>query len=120
EPGLHLVALCGFSVPHLDHTRRSADFALALLRTIDHLKNLYNSPLQATLVLASGSMTAAMINSGQLAVKLWGEAPQLAYRLKTVARPGQIVVSQSVYDRLHEFYLFERHTENSWTLQRPA
>lgn len=120
EPGLHLVALCGFSVPHLDHARRSADFALALLRTIDHLQNLYGSSLQATLVLASGSMTAAMINSSQLAVKLWGEAPQLAYRLKTVAHPGQIVVSQSVYDRLHEFYLFERRTENSWTLQKPA
>ena len=101
------MAVCGLSVPRLDHDKRTVDFALEMLsfvRRFNYEKGLH---LDLRLGINSGDVVAGVIGKNKLLYDVWGDTVNIANRLKSACPPGAILVSQNVCDRLHDIYDFK-------------
>ncbi len=101
------MAVCGLSVPRLDHDKRTVDFALEMLSFVRRFS--YEKDLQIDLRLGihSGDVVAGVIGKNKLLYDIWGDTVNIANRLKSACPPGAIFVSQDICDRLHDLYDFE-------------
>jgi class 3 adenylate cyclase len=115
--GTQLVAICGLSTPHLDHARRMANFALTLQRIAQRLQTKYSVPLHFTAGMHTGAVTVGIVGQQKYLMELWGETVNSASDLQREAATNTVLVSQRLYDRLHEFYAFKRQREERWTLE---
>ncbi len=101
------MAVCGLSMPRLDHDKRTVDFALemlAFLRRFNYEKGLH---LDVEIGINSGDVVAGVIGKNKLLYDVWGDTVNIANKLKSACLPGAIFVSQNVCDRLHDLYDFE-------------
>jgi class 3 adenylate cyclase len=112
-----IVAICGLSTPHLDHARRMANFALTLQRIAQRLQTKYSVPLHFTAGMHTGAVTVGIVGQQKYLMELWGETVNSASDLQREAATNTVLVSQRLYDRLHEFYAFKRQREERWTLE---
>lgn len=106
--GESYLAVCGLSVPCIDHDQRTLELALemqVLVRRFNHEKG-FN--LNICSGISSGKVLAGIVGSRKLVYDVWGEPINDADRLKFACPPGAIFVSESVYNRLHDLYDFER------------
>lgn len=115
--GTQVAAICGLSTPHLDHVRRLANFALALQRIVQRLQTKYSVTLHFTAGIHTGAVTVGVIGNQRYMVEWWGETVNHASILQSEAPTNTILVSQRLYDRLHEFYAFKQQREQRWTLE---
>ena len=51
-------------------------------------------------------MTSGLVGRTSLAYDLWGDAVNLAYRVRSVTGEPGVYVSQTVYDRTREIFTF--------------
>ncbi|PZO43253.1 MAG: adenylate/guanylate cyclase domain-containing protein [Pseudanabaena frigida] len=101
------MAVCGLSVPRLDHDKRMVDFSLEMLtfiRRFNYERGLY---LDLRIGINSGEVVAGVIGKNKLLYDVWGDTVNIANKLKYACPPGSIFVSQNVCDRLHDLYDFE-------------
>ncbi len=101
------MAVCGLSVPRLDHDKRTVDFALEMLsfvRRFNYEKGLH---LDLRLGINSGDVVAGVIGKNKLLYDVWGDTVNISNRLKSACPPGSIFVSQDISDRLKDLYDFE-------------
>lgn len=110
-PTQQVIALCGLSTPHLDHSRRLLDFALALRTILQRLNTRHNSKLTLHCGIHTGPLSGSVVQTKKLAYELWGESVTGATQLAARAGADQILTSQAIYDRLHEQYTFQRPPE---------
>jgi class 3 adenylate cyclase len=105
------LAVCGLSVPYLDHDRRAIDFAqeiLAILRRFNHERDFQ---LNIRIGINSGDIVAGIVGRNKFIYDVWGDTINLANALRAVCPPGSILVAQSVHHRLHDLYEFEEMGE---------
>ncbi|NMG22393.1 adenylate/guanylate cyclase domain-containing protein [Brasilonema bromeliae SPC951] len=101
------MAVCGLSVPRLDHDKRMVEFAsemLAFVRRFNYEKDLH---LDLRIGINSGDVVAGVIGKDKLLYDVWGDTVNTANRLKSACPPGGIFVSQNICDRLRDLYEFE-------------
>lgn len=107
--GQQWLGVCGLTRPHLDHSRRAIECALAAQQIMHRLNQKHGIQLQLVAGIHAGAVTAAAVGSRQIATELWGETVNTAMHLRTESAPDRILVSQAVYDSLQEQYHFRRH-----------
>ena len=98
------MAVCGLSVPRLDHAKRACDFALEMRRVVTRFNTARGANLGVTCGLNSGPVTAGVVGSRKFLYDLWGDTVTLAGDLNDDARPGTVRVSPSVYEDVHDLY----------------
>ncbi|MEM7125878.1 MAG: adenylate/guanylate cyclase domain-containing protein [Chloroflexota bacterium] len=108
ESGQRIMAICGLSVPHLDHSQRMSDFALSVRTILLRLNVKHQIQLKLRGGIHNGPLMGSLIRTQKLAYEVWGETATTVQRLAGIATPGTLLASQSIYDRLQELYLFER------------
>ena len=118
--GTSFVMSSGLVVQRVDHVRRAADFAVGVAQAVAR----FNARHGASLTLRSGIDTGA-VRSGLLGdgvvYNLWGEAVNLAYRLRSVTGEPGIYVSDDVKDQLVGSYALEAAgTLTSGATERPV
>lgn len=118
--GQRFIGVCGLSTPHLDHSRRSADFALAALRIVQRVNKKYNINLNLRMGIHAGALMAGVIGVNKIIYEMWGETVNIASYLNEDAGPNTILASQEIYERLHEQYMFRRHREAQRDQPRPV
>jgi len=59
----------------------------------------------------SGTVAAGIIGTKKFGYDLWGDVVNITSRLEGAAEPMKIHVSESVYSRLQDSYLFEERGE---------
>ena len=101
------MAVCGLSMPRLDHDKRTVDFALEMLAFVHRFNYEKGLDLDVEIGINSGDVVAGVIGKNKLLYDVWGETVNIANRLKSACPPGAIFVSQEMYDRLHDLYDFE-------------
>lgn len=115
--------ICGFSTPHLDHTRRAGDFALAAMHIIERLNHKYNIHLNLYMGIHTGPLIAGVLGGGKVIYEIWGETALITEQLHRIADTNTILVSQEVYERLQGQYRFRRLPEiqrdGPWGSGRP-
>ena len=101
------MAVCGLSMPRLDHDKRTVDFALEMLSFVRRFSYEKGLHLDLRIGINSGDLVAGVIGKNKLLYDVWGETVNIANRLKSACPPGAIFVSQDICDRLPELYDFE-------------
>ncbi|MFJ2368252.1 adenylate/guanylate cyclase domain-containing protein [Microbacterium sp. NPDC087665] len=116
------LASSGLVVPRVDNVRRSVDFARHLLGVVARFNAQNGSSIAIRAGVDTGTVTSGLVGRTSLAYDLWGDAVNLAYRVRSVSGDPGVYVSQTVYDRTREIFTFveagtvETHgaTETVW------
>lgn len=101
------VAACGLSNPYLDGGKRAIDFALSLQSIAFRFSHEKEIDLDLKIGIHYGDIIAGIIGQERFLYDIWGHTVDVANSLTVDAAPGKILVSQSIFDRLHDLYEFE-------------
>ncbi|GGD68389.1 adenylate/guanylate cyclase domain-containing protein [Microbacterium murale] len=96
------LASSGMVIPRVDNVRRSVEFARNLVGVIDRFNVQNGTSLALRAGVDSGTVTSGLVARTSLAYDLWGDAVNLAYRVRSVTGEPGIYVSQTVRDRTQE------------------
>ncbi|MEG4225413.1 adenylate/guanylate cyclase domain-containing protein [Microcoleus sp. N9_B2] len=120
------VAVCGLTQVRFDHSKRTVDFALAMLDIIQRRENgRRNFALGLRISIHAGPITAGVVGTQKFGYSIWGETVYLASHLHSQTELNYILLTQSVYERVADSYTFVQNPsvniENvgnveSWTL----
>lgn len=102
------MAVAGAPHPRPDHAEAAADMALAIFEAIEGSRWPSGDPVSVRMGIASGPVVAGVIGHRKFAYDLWGDTVNLASRLESHGRPGRILVSDGVVERLRDRYAFGR------------
>jgi class 3 adenylate cyclase len=102
------MAVCGLSVSYLDHDKRTVDFALEMLGIVRRFDRERGLQLNIRIGIHSGDAIAGIVGRNKFIYDVWGEAIEVANKLRLACLPGSILVSDEVYHRLDDLYEFER------------
>jgi class 3 adenylate cyclase len=109
------MAVCGLSVPYLDHDKRAIDFALEMLSVVRRFNHEREFELNVSVGINSGDVVAGIVGSNKFIYDVWGDTINIASALKAACPPGSILISDEIHARLgdlYEFKPFETTVEN--------
>lgn len=106
--GSSYLAVCGLSIPRVDHERRTLDFGFEMLQIAARLNQKRNVTLALAVGIHSGSVSAGVVGSSRFYYDVWGETITIARAIGANARPNVIQVSEPVVVALTGLYGFER------------
>jgi class 3 adenylate cyclase len=106
--GSSYLAVCGLSIPRVDHERRALDFGFEMLQIATRLNQKRNVTLALAVGIHSGSVSAGVVGSSRFYYDVWGETITIARAIGASARPNVIHVSEPVVVALTGLYSFER------------
>ena len=101
--GSSYMAVCGLSVPRLDHAKRTIDFAKDMLRIVRRFNQEKSMNLKLRIGVNSGSVVAGIVGQDKFIYDLWGDTVNTANHLQSQGKWNTIQVSQSVHNRIAEF-----------------
>lgn len=107
------VGICALSRPHLDHSRRAVEFALAAKQIVQRFNQKHQAKLQVSIAIHAGAITAGLIGVNRPIAELWGETVNIVEMLSMETQPNTILVTQTVYEQLKEQYKFQRYIPSS-------
>ncbi|MCH7846080.1 MAG: adenylate/guanylate cyclase domain-containing protein [Acidobacteria bacterium] len=90
-----------------DHTAAIADLALAMGAEADQHTVPGFGRLQLRIGIDVGPVVAGVIGKRKFSYEIWGDTINTASRMESHGVPGHIQVTEHVYDRLRDRYLFE-------------
>lgn len=109
--GSGYMAVCGLSVPRLDHTKRIMDFGIEITRIVQRFNKSHQTALQARVGINSGAVVAGIVGRSKFIYDLWGDTVNIAHRMQTAGEGDTVQVSQSVYEQLGDGYEFDNGRE---------
>lgn len=97
----------GAPEPREEHTEAVADMALEIQTTISLLAYSLNVPVQVRIGIHTGPAVAGIIGKKKFSYDLWGDTVNTASRLESHGEPGKVHVSEAVYQKLKNTYIFQ-------------
>jgi class 3 adenylate cyclase len=101
------LAVCGLSIPYMDHDKRALDFAIEMLAILRRFNLERGFQLSIQIGIHSGDIVAGIVGKNRVVYDIWGETVKQAHSLSQVCSSGAIVVSEVVHHRLEDLYNFE-------------
>ncbi|MCS5691915.1 HAMP domain-containing protein [Cyanobium sp. FGCU-6] len=102
------LAVCGLSVPYLDHDKRAIDFAIEMLTVLRRFNLERGFDLGIQIGIHSGDILAGIVGKSRVVYDIWGDTVKQAHGLSQVCPSGSVLVSEVVHHRLEDLYQFER------------
>ena len=99
-----IMAFFGAPEPQADHADRAIKVAKAMLERLEQLNHTHalSHPLQLRIAINSGKAVVGDVGSSQrVDYTVLGGTVNLASRLEAVCAPGECVISEETYNRLH-------------------
>ena len=93
------------------HAQQMADFAIEALEVLKAQNMRLSRNVQIRIGIHCGTVAAGIIGRKKFAYDLWGDVVNITSRLEGTADPMKIHVSESIYSRLEDSYLFEARGE---------
>jgi class 3 adenylate cyclase len=100
------MAVAGAPEPMREHEAAAAEMALSIVEELREARWPSGDRIDVRIGLAVGPVVAGVIGRKKFAYDLWGATVNLASRLEAHARPGGILVSEELANRLGERYAF--------------
>jgi class 3 adenylate cyclase len=97
----------GLPVEKTDHVEAIARMALDMKVAIAQVKHDKYPSFSMRIGIHTGPVVAGVIGVKKFIYDLWGDTVNIASRMESHGIPGEIQVSQAVYDRLRDYYVFE-------------
>jgi len=105
--GSSYLAVCGLSIPRVDHERRSVEFGFELLQIITRLNQKRQVDLSLDIGVHTGSISAGVVGSHRFYYDVWGETITIARSIGSSATQNVIRVSEPVMTALQGLYRFD-------------
>ena len=99
--GEHYLAVCGLSVPSLDHARRGLDYTHALGKELALINARHEMDLALRVGMHSGPIQAGLIGSRTFTYDIWGTSLNIARRIVYEAAPNKIRISTQTFHMLN-------------------
>ncbi len=96
------LASCGLVVPRVDNVRRAVDFAREMRAVVRRFNSQHGTSLDIRAGVDTGTVTSGLVARTSLAYDLWGDAVNLAYRVRAVSSEPGVFISQAAHDRLQD------------------
>lgn len=90
-----------------DHARRVLDLALELRAALEKYNHLTGMNLQIRIGVHTGPVVAGIIGRDKIMYDLWGDTVNIASRLESQGRPGEIHLSSATAALTSDFYRFK-------------
>jgi class 3 adenylate cyclase len=100
------MAVAGVPESREDDVEAAAQMALAMRDAIGQVRWPSGDPMRVRIGMATGPAVAGVIGQRKFAYDLWGDTVNTAARLESNGVPGEIQVSEAVYQRLGDRYRF--------------
>ncbi len=106
-------AICGASIPRLDHVRRVIDFSLLFREKLEKFNVKYESHLRLSVGIDTGMAVTGMIGRQNLIYDVWGPVAESARTLNLISASGdeekrsKLAVSARVRESVEDFYEFK-------------
>jgi class 3 adenylate cyclase len=101
------LAVCGLSVPYLDHDKRAIDCAIEMLGILRRFKLERGFQLSIQIGIHSGDIIAGIVGKSKVVYDVWGETVKRSHGLSQSCPAGSVLVSEVVQHRLADLYHFE-------------
>lgn len=96
------MAACGLPEPNADHVRTMVDFAKGMYLDLATYNESARIRFQMRIGLNCGPVTAGVIGKTKFQYDVWGNTVNVASRMESACKPGEIRVSQVLYERLKD------------------
>ena len=101
-----LLATCGLVVPRVDHATRTIAFAKELAEILERFNTQHEAGLSIRVGIDSGQVTSGLVGERSTVYALWGEAVDLAHRVRESTRSAGVFVSDRVHEAAMGIYPF--------------
>jgi class 3 adenylate cyclase len=101
----------GLPLPDPNHLDAIAGMALDVLAGTSKFSRNDGKPFQLRLGIHTGPVVAGVIGTKKFAYDLWGDTVNIASRMESHGVPGAIQVTQDVYERLQDRFVFQPRGE---------
>lgn len=98
------LAICGLTVPKLDHIKRAVDFALEMVQILSRPEFGQEFALGVRLAVHTGPVTAGVVGTERFGYSVWGESIYIATRLYAQAALNTVVLTQAAYEGIADTY----------------
>jgi class 3 adenylate cyclase len=105
--GSAYLAVCGLSVPRIDHAKRTMDFAIEMLKIVHMFNQNHQSDLSLDIGIHSGPVVAGVVGKSKFIYELWGETLNIARAIHASPDENIIQVSEIIYNALSGMYAFQ-------------
>ncbi len=105
--GSAYMAVCGLSVPRVDHMHRVVQFAKEMADIVHRICQRHNAKLDVSIGINSGSVIAGIVGRHKFIYDLWGDTVNLARGLQRLTKMAPVRVTQVVRDGLVGVHDFE-------------
>jgi class 3 adenylate cyclase len=97
----------GLPIPRQDHAEATAEMALDIQSMVTQFKVAGDRPLSMRVGINTGPVVAGVIGKQKFSYDLWGDTVNTASRMESHGLSGRIQVTEAMYERLKDKYLFE-------------
>ncbi len=104
------LASCGLSVPRIDSARRTVEFAFELQAILRRFSGETGADLNLRAGIDTGAVTSGLVGRSHVIFDLWGDAVNLAFRLRDDHREAGIFVTERVLESIPDTIRFEEAT----------
>ncbi|WP_228055927.1 adenylate/guanylate cyclase domain-containing protein [Lusitaniella coriacea] len=101
----------GLPIPHEDHADAIANMALEMQKAIRQTSTELGESFQIRIGINTGAVIAGVIGIKKFIYDLWGDSVNVASRMESSGKPGQIQVTANTYERLKDRYIFQERGE---------
>lgn len=98
----------GLPTPRSNHAEAIAQMALDMQAVIAKFNSQNQENFHLRIGINIGSVIAGVIGLTKFIYDLWGDAVNVASRMESTGIPGQIQVTDNVYDRLKDRFIFQK------------
>ena len=102
-----IMVAAGLPSPRPDHVATMAAFSLDLMAIAGNIATREEKHILLRIGIHAGPVIAGVIGTNRFSYDLWGDTVNIASRMESQGVPGKIQVSEAVYQRLKEDFLFE-------------
>ncbi len=96
------MAACGIPTSNPDHAKIMVDFAKGMYSDLEEYNKIANIKFNMRIGLNCGPVTAGVIGKTKFVYDVWGNTVNVASRMESACNPGEIRVSQTLYEHLKD------------------
>jgi class 3 adenylate cyclase len=102
-----IMVAAGLPSPRPDHVAIMAAFSLDLMAIAGTIATREEKHIRMRIGIHAGPVIAGVIGTNRFSYDLWGDTVNIASRMESQGVPGRIQVTEAVYQRLADDFVFE-------------